>query len=107
MDGLPLLEARLHRLRGWGYMQTSRLDEARETLAESLRLAQLESENFGFWSADYEIALTLSALVRFATLTGEPTDDLAARRDAILARLGVVSISEPSLETLTTPESLS
>jgi adenylate cyclase len=107
MDGLPLLEARLHRLRGWGYMQTSRLDEARETLAESLRLAQLESENFGFWSADYEIALTLSALVRFATLAGEPTDDLAARRDAILARLGVVSISEPSLETLTTPESLS
>jgi class 3 adenylate cyclase/tetratricopeptide (TPR) repeat protein len=107
IQGLPLLEARLHRLRGWGYMQTNRLEEARATLAESLRLAQLESENFGFWSADYEIALTLSALVRFGTLSGEPTEELATRRDAILARLGVVSISEPSLETLTTPESRS
>ncbi|HWJ45086.1 MAG TPA: tetratricopeptide repeat protein [Gaiellaceae bacterium] len=107
MQGLPLLEARLHRLRGWGYIQTNRLEEAREALDESLRLAQLESENFGFWSADYEIALSLSALVRFRTLSGEPMEELATRRDAILARLGVVSISEPSLETLTTPESRS
>jgi tetratricopeptide (TPR) repeat protein len=107
MQGLPLLEARLHRLRAWGCMQTNRLEEAREALDESLRLAQVESENFGFWSADYELALTLSALVRFRILTGEPADELASRRDAILTRLGVVSISEPSLETLTSPESRS
>jgi tetratricopeptide (TPR) repeat protein len=107
MQGMPLLEARLYRLRAWGCMQTARLEEAREALDESLRLAQVESENFGFWSADYELALTLSALVRFRTLTGEPADELATRRDAILTRLGVVSISEPSLETLTSPESRS
>jgi predicted ATPase/class 3 adenylate cyclase len=107
MQGLSLLEARLHRLRGWGYMQANKFEEAREALDESLRLAQLEGENFGFWSADYEVALTLSALVRFGRLTGEPREELAIRRDAILARLGVVGVSEPSLETPTSPESRS
>ena len=97
MQGVSLLAARLHRLRGWGYMQTNELDDAREALEESLRLAQLEDENFGFWSADYENVLTLAALVRLRTLTGEPTDELAARRDAILARLGVMSVLEPPL----------
>ena len=39
--------------------------------------------------------LTLAALVRLRTLGGEPTDQLAARRDTILARLGVMSVLEP------------
>jgi tetratricopeptide (TPR) repeat protein len=106
MRGVSVVVATLHRLRGWGYMQAKRLHEAREALDESLRVAQLEGENFGLRSTEYEIALTLDALVRLGTLTGEPTDELAARRDAILARLGVVGVPEPPLETPPSPEPL-
>jgi predicted ATPase/class 3 adenylate cyclase len=97
MQGVSVIVAILHRLQGWGYMQAKKLDEAREALEESLRVAQLEGENFGFRSAEYEIALTLGALVRLGTLTGEPTEELAARRDSILAQLGVVAVPEPPL----------
>ena len=107
MQDVTIIVTRLHRLRGWAHMQANRLAEAGEAIEESLRLAQFE--DFGLWSADYEIALSLGALVRLGTLTGEPTDELAARRDAILARLGVASVPEPSLApgTPTSPESRS
>ncbi len=97
VPGVSVVVANLHRLRGWAYLQTGRPDEAREALEESLRLARLEGENFGIRSADYEIALTLGALVRLGALTGERTDELEAERDTILGRLGVVKVPEPPL----------
>jgi len=69
----------------------------REALDESLRLARLEDENFGIRSADYEIGVTLAAVVRLRLLTGEPAGELEAERDAIFGRLGVVKVPEPPL----------
>jgi tetratricopeptide (TPR) repeat protein len=97
MPGVSVIAANLHRLRGWGYIQSGQLLEARGALEESLRLARLEDENLGIKSADYEIALTLGALVRLGELTGQRSDELEAERDAILDRLGVVKVPEPPL----------
>ena len=97
IPGVSVIVASLHRLRGWAYLQTGETDKAREALDESLRLARLEGENFGIRSADYEIALTLGALVPLGRLTDEPVDELQTERDAILRRLGVVKVTEPPL----------
>jgi hypothetical protein len=78
-------------------MQSDRLEEARESLAESLRIARLESENLGMRNIEYEIALTLDALVRLAEFGKEQVDELASERDAILAALDVVRIDRPPL----------
>ena len=95
--GVSVVVANLHRLRAWGLMQAGDLEGAREALDESLRLARLEDENFGIRSADYEIGLTLAAVVRLRTLTGEPATELEAERDTIFQRLGVVKVPEPPL----------
>ena len=97
IPGVSVIAANLHRLRGWAYIQSGRVLEARAALEESLRLARLEDENLGIKSADYEIALTLDALVRLGELTGQRTDELAAERDEILDGLGVVNVPEPPL----------
>jgi class 3 adenylate cyclase/tetratricopeptide (TPR) repeat protein len=97
MAGVSVVVANLHRLLGWTHLQAGELDAAREALAQSLHLARLEDENFGIRSADYEVALTLGAFVRLGALSGEPTDELEAERDAIFARLGVVMVSVPPL----------
>jgi hypothetical protein len=46
---------------------------------------------------EYEIALTLDALVRLAEFGKEQVDELASERDAILAALDVVRIDRPPL----------
>jgi class 3 adenylate cyclase/tetratricopeptide (TPR) repeat protein len=97
MAGVSVIVANLHRLLGWTHLQTADLDSAREAFEQSLHLARLEDENFGIRSADYEIALTLSALVRLGAMAGEPADDEKAERDEIFARLGVVAVPEPPL----------
>ena len=84
-------------LRAWGADAAGDLEGAGTALDESLRLARLEDENFGIRSADYETALTLDALVRLRSLTGEPADELEAERDGIFERLGVVKVPEPPL----------
>jgi tetratricopeptide (TPR) repeat protein len=95
--GVAVFAVMLHRLRGWALMQSDRLEEARESLAESLRIARLESENLGMRNIEYEIALTLDALVRLAEFAKEQVDELASERDAILAALDVVRIDRPPL----------
>jgi tetratricopeptide (TPR) repeat protein len=101
MAGVSVIVANLHRLLGWTHLQAGELDAAREALERSLHLARLEDENFGIRSADYEVALTLSARVRLGAVTGEPTDGLAAERDTIFARLGVLKVPEPPLDATT------
>ncbi|MET0563717.1 MAG: tetratricopeptide repeat protein [Gaiellaceae bacterium] len=95
--GVSVVVANLHRLRAWALMQAGDLEGAGTALDESLRLARLEDENFGIRSADYETALTLDALVRLRSLTGESPDELEAERDGIFERLGVVKVPEPPL----------
>ena len=95
--GVSVIIANLHRLRAWAWMQAGALESAAEALDESLRLARLEDENFGIRSADYELGLTLAAIVRLRALTGKPATELEAERDASFARLGVVSVPEPPL----------
>jgi class 3 adenylate cyclase/tetratricopeptide (TPR) repeat protein len=95
--GVSVLVANLHRLRGWAFMQAGDLHAAERALEESLRLARLGDENFGIRSADYEVALTLAALVRLRALRGEPAAEAVAERDAIFGRLGVVAVAEPPL----------
>ena len=95
--GVSVIIANLHRLRAWAWMQSGALESAAEALDESLRLARLEDENFGIRSADYELGLTLAAIVRLRALTGKPATELEAERDASFARLGVVNAPEPPL----------
>jgi tetratricopeptide (TPR) repeat protein len=95
--GVSVVVAQLHRTCGWAHMQAGELDAARQSLDRSLRTVQLGDENFGIMNADFEVALTLNALVRLRSLTGEPAADLEADRDAILERLGVLNIKEPPL----------
>jgi class 3 adenylate cyclase/tetratricopeptide (TPR) repeat protein len=97
MAGVSVIVANLYRLLGWTHLQTAELDSAREALERSLDLARLDDENFGLRSADYEVALTLSALVRLGALVGEPANEAKTERDAIFARLGVVAVPEPPL----------
>jgi hypothetical protein len=99
MAGVSVIVANLTRLLGWTHLEAGELDAARDALERSLHLARLEDENFGIRSADYEVALTLGALIRLGGLTGEATEGLEAERDTIFARLGVVRVPEPPLLT--------
>jgi len=95
--GMSTVVANLHRLRGWAQMQTGDIEAARASLEESLRIARLKGENLEMRSADYEIALTLGALVHLCSVTGEPSAELEAEQNVILGRLGIVKIVVPSL----------
>jgi class 3 adenylate cyclase/tetratricopeptide (TPR) repeat protein len=95
--GVSVLVATLHRIRGWSLMQMGDLDAAEHALDESLRLARLEDENLGIRSADYEVALTLGAVVRLRGLRGESAAEALAERDEIFRRLGVVAVAESPL----------
>jgi class 3 adenylate cyclase/tetratricopeptide (TPR) repeat protein len=97
MTGVSVVAAYIHRLRGWAYMQTGDVEAARAALEESLRVARLEEENYGARSADYEIGLTLAALVRLHELAGETANKVRTERDALLDGLGVVKVPEPPL----------
>ena len=93
-DRNPMLVAALERVRGLALMERGRLDEAREEFEQSLATAQSGDPDASVKSADYELALTFDALDRLGELTGQQNDVNAARRDAILRGLGVVSIPD-------------
>ena len=95
--GVAILAAMLHRLRGWAFMQLRDLERAGAAFDESLKLAQLEGENIGMRSADYEMALTLDALGRLGEMVGGPIEDLERERDAIVAKLAVMQLQRPPL----------
>ena len=97
LSGVAVVVTHLHRTCGWAYLQAGDLDAAGASLDESLRIARVDDENFGIMSADYEVALTLNALVRLRDLTAEPSKPIAEERDAIFAKLGVLSVPEPPL----------
>jgi hypothetical protein len=72
-------------------MQEVHLEEAREALQESLAAARARQ-------ADYEIGLTLRAMVDLSRLAAEPIDiEAAAESEAILDRLGVVAVPDVPL----------
>ena len=84
IGGLAVLQAMLHRLRGYALAQQGDLDSAGEELDESLRCARAAE-------AEYEVALTLEARARIRRLAGDPggADEDAVDAAAILERLGV------------------
>ena len=67
---------------GLAYVQARRPADASPHLEESLRLARE-------LKAEFEVALTLRAM---AAVGRDGADDLRAESDAILERLGVVSV---------------
>src|SRR5439155_4665141 len=84
VGGVPPQLPLLNRVKGYALMQELRLGEAREALDESLAAARARQ-------ADYEIGLTLRAMVDVSRLAAEPIDTEAeAESEAILDRLGVV-----------------
>ena len=97
VSGASVVVAALHRYRGWAHAQTGDAEAAREAFAESLATARARGENYGLISNDYEVALTLDALVRVERQEGKECGGLEAERDEILARLGVVRLPEPPL----------
>jgi tetratricopeptide (TPR) repeat protein len=83
-EGCSLLMPLIGRLRGYALMQLGHGDAARDALQESLSAARE-------LKMDYEVGLTLSALVALAETTGSPDDGAKQERDAIFRRLGVVA----------------
>lgn len=84
---LPLLQ----RVRGYALIQVGEIAEARGALDESLRVARERGD-------DYEVALTLHAIVRLDRLEGRPApSDLASEAAGILSRLGVARVPEVPL----------
>jgi len=90
----PTLVAALQRVRGLALMEIGRLEEAADSLEQSLAAASSGEPDASVKSAEYELGLTFDALDRLARRTGRRDDDHAARRNAILERLGVVSIPD-------------
>jgi hypothetical protein len=66
-------------------MLGGRLGEAEAALRQSTSVARSAS-------MDYEVALGLDSLAALGRLQGAPTAEVEAERDAIFARLGVVSV---------------
>jgi predicted negative regulator of RcsB-dependent stress response len=89
-EGNVVWQPLLHRVRGYALMQLCDLTGADTALKESLRAARAVN-------ADYEVALTLRALARLATLQGRPAASLEEESGSILERLGVVRAIEPPL----------
>jgi class 3 adenylate cyclase/tetratricopeptide (TPR) repeat protein len=85
IEGVYLAIPTLLRVRGCALAQLGRMNEARADLLESLAAAREKN-------ADYEVALTLDALVDVGRAAGEPVDELAGERDLIFERLGVVAM---------------
>ena len=91
VGGVPPQLPLLNRVKGYALMQELRLGEAREALDESLAAARARQ-------ADYEIGLTLRAMVDVSRLAAEPIDTEAeAESEAILDRLGVVAVPDVPL----------
>lgn len=92
MGGGGAQMAMLHRLRGYAHMQLRDLKSAREALEESLAIGRARQ-------ADFEVALTLRALMDLVRLEGgDSAGRLEAQCQAILDRLDVVSLPRVPLE---------
>jgi class 3 adenylate cyclase/tetratricopeptide (TPR) repeat protein len=92
MGGGGAQMAMLHRLRGYAHMQLRDLKSARDALEESLGIGRSRQ-------ADFEVALTLRALADLVRLEGgDSAGPLEAQCQAILDRLGVVSLPRVPLE---------
>jgi class 3 adenylate cyclase/tetratricopeptide (TPR) repeat protein len=87
-EGTAVWQPLLHRVRGYALMQLCDLPGAETALNESLRAARA-------LNADYEVALTLRALTRLASLEGRPVESAFEESGSILERLGVVRVTEP------------
>jgi tetratricopeptide (TPR) repeat protein len=87
VGGSPVLQAALHRIRGYALLQALDARGAEESFEESLRCAEATG-------AEYELALTLQAKARLAALRGEPAAEDEERSRAIFERLGVISTPE-------------
>jgi tetratricopeptide (TPR) repeat protein len=93
VEGVAGVRSMLPRSRGWALLQLGRFAEARAELDESLAVGRQADPDFGLKSADYEVALTLDALVRLGTVTDDPVlVEFARERDAIAERLGIVAL---------------
>jgi tetratricopeptide (TPR) repeat protein len=92
-EGLSGVRSALPRMRGWALLQLGRFADAQVELENSLAVGRQADSDFGLKSADYEVALTLDAMVRLGTVTDDPAlVDLATERDAIVGRLGIVTL---------------
>jgi tetratricopeptide (TPR) repeat protein len=90
-DGVPEQSPLLHRVRGYSLIQAGALWEARQAFDESLRAARSRQ-------ADYQVALSLQALVDLDALEGTTVRaDLEEESQSILHRLGVVSVPRTPL----------
>jgi tetratricopeptide (TPR) repeat protein len=74
----------LHRIRGRGFLQLGRIQEAREALEAALAQAQANR-------ADFERVLALDGLVAVNRLTGGRTQGLERERARLCKQLGVVA----------------
>jgi tetratricopeptide (TPR) repeat protein len=99
MSGASVIVAALHRQRGWAFAQAGDLAEARAAFRESLETASGGGENYALISNDYEVALTLDALSRVERLAGITSAVHDVERDQILARLDVVRLPQPPLQS--------
>ena len=100
LAGLPSgarLNTLLHRVRGFAFAQLGDLASADEELEASLADARAQEE-------DYEIAVTLDALLHMASRTGrsEPAER-RTERDALLGRLDVIALPEAPIGPLPVP----
>ncbi|PWU24072.1 MAG: hypothetical protein C5B48_07520 [Candidatus Rokuibacteriota bacterium] len=83
----------LKRLRGCALLQLDRAEEGARELEACVALVRDRRSDFGAKSADYEIAITLDAMIRSGS-GGRAEAGLARERDAIFERLGVVAPPE-------------
>jgi tetratricopeptide (TPR) repeat protein len=97
LAGLPSgarLNTLLHRVRGFAFAQLGDLASADEELEASLADARAQEE-------DYEIAVTLDALLHMASRTGRSESaERRAERDALLGRLDVIALPEAPVAPL-------
>jgi tetratricopeptide (TPR) repeat protein len=90
MEGVSPIVGAVNRLRGWALVQQGELEGALSAFEESLHIAQLHDPNYGDnRSIDYDVVLSLDALIHVRSLTGAPAAELVRERDDIVARLGI------------------
>jgi tetratricopeptide (TPR) repeat protein len=94
LGGVAAQSPMLHRVKGYALMQLGEMEAAREALERSLEHGRARR-------AEYEVALTLDALVQLTDLERQPVPkELVAESQTILDRLGVVSVPEVPVPTL-------
>jgi tetratricopeptide (TPR) repeat protein len=89
-DGEGPQAALLHRIVGWVHLQLRQPEPAKAAFEASLNAARTRG-------SDYEVALTLRGWAVLAQLEGSSPEAYHAESDAILNRLGVISLPEVSL----------